>query len=224
MKMLKLCLVPLMFAAGSARADDIIINLDATTLSGSAGSLLSFNTTITSVDMQTIDLNDISVSLPGMFTVDQTPFLLGPPTVGALGTTADFTLFTVTIDDPYTDPFGPVAGTVTILGGLESGNGYDPSVMNYLGQTGFTVNAVASETSDVPEVSTVWMLSLGIVCLWLIRRRRRAVGYCRSGTTRIRSRNCVSTPAHIADRFAGFLRCSHRLQRGLLTRKCSLQT
>lgn len=170
MKTLKLCLATLLFAAGSAWATDVYIMLDAPTLTGSSGDLLSFNGTITSNDMVTIDLNEINVSLPGMFTVDETPFLLGPPTIDPLGTTIDFTLFTVAINAPYTDPLEPVNGTITILGGLESGNVYDPTTTSYLGQAGFTVDVAT------PEYSTAGMLLPGVTCLWLIRRRRRTVG------------------------------------------------
>jgi len=169
MKTLKLCLATLLFAA-SAWATDVYITLDAPTLTASPGDLLSFNGTITSEHMVTIDLNDISVSLAGMLLVDETSFLLGPPTVDPLGTTVDFTLFTVAVNAPYTDPLGPVNGTITILGGLESGNVYDPTATSYLGQTGFTVDVAT------PEISTAWMLLPGVTCLWLIRRRRRTVG------------------------------------------------
>jgi hypothetical protein len=58
MKTLKLCLATLLFAA-SAWATDVYITLDAPTLTASPGDLLSFNGTITSEHMVTIDLNDI---------------------------------------------------------------------------------------------------------------------------------------------------------------------
>jgi hypothetical protein len=185
MKTLKLCLATLLFAAGSAWADDLVINLDAATLTGSSGDLLSFSGTITSNDLAPIDLNDISVSLAG--NVHRRPDAVS---VGAIygrrpWNTVDFTLFTVTIDAPYTDPFGPVEGTVTILDGVESGNVYDASAVNYLGQTGFTVDPVGPEISTVPEVSTVWMLLPVVVCLWWIGRRRRTVGCGPAGATRV---------------------------------------
>ena len=169
MKTLPLFLTALLLAAGCARASDITINLDETTLTGGPGGILTFTGTITDNDSATVDLNELDVSLAGMFSVDNTPFLLGPPTVAAGETTVDFTLFTVTIDDPYTDPFGPVGGTVTILGGEEVDNVYESTAINPLGEADFTVNVAAA----VPEVGTPWMVLPALALVFLLCRQRR---------------------------------------------------
>src|SRR5580704_1762459 len=98
--------------------------------------------------MMPVDLNNIDVSLAGMFSVDVSPFFAGPPTVDAstslvTSRTVDFALFTVLVNQPYTAPPGPQTGVLTILGGVEGVNGYDPSVQNFLGSVTFDVNVIA---------------------------------------------------------------------------------
>ena len=177
MKILQLCLAGALLAAGSAWANGIVIHLNPSIVLSSPGAFLSFNATITSLDYLEIDLNNIDVNLPGLFTVDVTPFLLGPPTVDPLATTVSFTLFTVAIADPYTDAFGPVTGTLTIKGGTESGGFYDPTTNDPLGQVEFTVNVVAPDPSTgvAPEPSTAWMLLPALGLVWSKRGRLRWV-------------------------------------------------
>src|ERR1700722_4627806 len=172
MKSLQFCLAALLIA-GCAHADEITINLDAPLQNASAGDLLSFMGTITNNDVVTIDLNAVSVSIPGLFAADETPFItFGPPTVDGGQTTVDFTLFTVTVGNPFTDPSGMYTGTATVLGNVETGGVYDPNAMDFLGDTTFSVNVTGGTVGSVPEVSTIWMLLPALGFLFVLRRRR----------------------------------------------------
>ncbi len=161
-------LVILMLGCGVACADPISLVLDASQLNAGPGQQVTFTGTIFNNDTATVDLNSISVSLAGQFTVDTTPFLLGPPTVAASGTTGDFSLFNVTVNDPYTDPSGIYSGTVTILGGVEGAGGYDPTTQNFLGSAAFSLD-VPAQTSVAPETSSFVLLLTGFLLLLLGR-------------------------------------------------------
>jgi hypothetical protein len=175
MKSLQLCFAALLIA-GCARADEITINLDAPLQNASPGDILTFMGTVTSNDVFTIDLNAVNVSIPGLFAADETPFItFGPPTVDGGQTTVDFTLFTVSVDNPYTDPSGIVVGTATVLGNVETGGVYDGNAQDFLGQTTFSVNVTAGTVGSVPEVSTVWMLLPALGLLFVVKHRRRAI-------------------------------------------------
>ena len=167
-------LVILMLGCGVACADPISLVLDSSQLSAGPGQQVTFTGTIFNNDTATVDLNSISVSLAGQFTVDSTPFFLGPLTVGASGTTVDFSLFNVTVNDPFTDPGGIYSGVVTILGGVEGPNGYDPTTQNFLGSSAFSVNA--STPSAAPEPSSFALLLTGGLLL-LAGRRRMGAGW-----------------------------------------------
>ncbi len=165
MKIRSVFLTVLLLTAGRAFADDLTMNLDASTLTVSPGGQVTFTGTITNNDASILDLNSISVTLGGQFGVDTTPFFSGPLTVAANGSTIDFPLFTVTANSPYTDPLGPQTGTVTILGGVESpAVGYDPTAENQLGSTGFAVDVIA----PAPEISPGWMVLTagGLLLVW----------------------------------------------------------
>ncbi len=112
MKKTNLVLAALILGAGSCFADVVTINLDAPSVSGQPGDILT-------------------VTLDGMFVTNVTPFFSGPPTVDPGSQTVDFGLLLVTVLTPYTDPVGPHTGTITILGGMEGPGG--PRRQNILG-------------------------------------------------------------------------------------------
>ena len=67
------------------------------------------------------------------------------------GATVDYGCFTVTVANPYTDPFGVVTGTVSVLGGAEGPAGYIPTTQDLLGSTVFSVNVTAPVTTPDPS-------------------------------------------------------------------------
>jgi hypothetical protein len=147
--------------AATAWADDVLITLDSDTLTALPGQTVTFSGSIFNEDSSTVDLNGIDVTLNGMlFQIDLTPFFFGPPTVGASNPpfdtdTGDFQLFSVTVDDPYDAAYGVESGSVTILGGVEVGNVYDPTQQNPLGSTKFNVDVDVVVT---PEPSTLALM------------------------------------------------------------------
>jgi hypothetical protein len=174
MKTLQLCLASLLIAAGCARASNVIVMLDTASLSGSPGDVLSFSGTITNNDLATIDLNQLDISIPGLFSTDGSPFLFGPFTVAGGQTTVDFTFFTISVDNPYTDPSALVTGAATVLGGVEVGGAYDGAALNDLGETTFSVN-VEGGAASAPEVATSWTLLPAICFLLLVHRKMRSL-------------------------------------------------
>lgn len=157
------------FAVGSAWADDVVVVLDSVAITAAPGNQITFGGIIFNNGLSTVDLNGISISLNGMFTVDTTPFFSGPLTVSAPGPfsfpqTGDFSMFNVTVNSPYTDPDGLNMGTLTILGNVEGSGGYDPTIENSLGSTQFFVAVVTT-----PEPSAFLLILLGTALLVLFQ-------------------------------------------------------
>jgi hypothetical protein len=161
-------------ACAPAWADAVTIALDLSLINASPGQQVTFSGVIINNELAPVDLNGISITLNGMFTVDTTPFFLGPPTVAASAPsapsqTSDFALFNVLVDLPYTDPLGVKSGILTILGGIEGVNGYDPSVQDFLGSTTFSVNV-----GTVPEPSCLTLILTGAALVFVYRALIRA--------------------------------------------------
>jgi len=180
MRIYTFILAALLVAGGPLRADVLFIALDVSTVTLNPGQAFTFSGAITNDVQSTVDLNGIDVTLDGsLFQVDVTPFFSGPPTVAAGTFTPSFTLFSVTVDLPYTAPPGIQTGTLTILGGVEIGSIYDPTVQDFLGSAPFTVNVVST-----PEPSTFAMIApailAGIGLLSHKRKKRRLRGGGRS--------------------------------------------
>src|ERR1700722_3716391 len=117
----------------SASRRRLLIALDVSTENLNPGQTFTFSGAITNDAQSTVDLNGIDVTLDGsLFQVDVSPFFSGPPTVAAGTSTQSFAQFSVTVDLPYTAPPGIQTGTLTILGGVEMGNAYDPTVQDFL--------------------------------------------------------------------------------------------
>ena len=90
--------------------------------------------------------------------------------MGPEATTLPFTLFSVTVDLPYTAPPGDTDGNLTILGGVEVGGIYDPTVQDFLGSAPFNVNVVST-----PEPSTFAMMAAAMLAGigFLLHKRRK---------------------------------------------------
>jgi hypothetical protein len=172
MRMQMLLLAALLSVAGRGFASDITINLDEPFQMVQPGDLITFTATIVNNDAAIVDLNFINVNLSGTgFSVDESPFFLGPPTVGAstglpLTQTIDFEMFDVMAAGDA--PPGLNTGTVTILGGSEGPGGYDPDTQNVLGSATFQITIT-------PEPSTFGITFMAIAALYLLRRRRNNV-------------------------------------------------
>lgn len=160
-----------MLFAGSLWASDLTIQLYNPVATLGPGESFAFYGNIFNLNANPVDLNNIDISLDGMlFQVDSTPFLSGPATVGALPDipwTGPFELFSVTVNSLFTDTPGPKVGTVTILGGAEVANVYDPTTQNVLGTVPFLVIVT-------PEPGTFGLVALAALSgLWFRRTARR---------------------------------------------------
>ena len=152
----------------------VVLQLTATTQDASPGQTIVFGGLIINNHPEIIDLNGLSISLAGPFTFDVSPFFdfSAPLSVDANGgSTAVYDWFTVTVADPYTDPFGVVNGTITLQGGLQGPNGYDPLAQDVLATVDFSVNVVSPDTgTDVPEPASTPLLLCLLILLSLARR------------------------------------------------------
>jgi hypothetical protein len=167
-------LFALLLAGARGWASDVQIQLDSSTLTASPGGTVTFSGVIVNEDSFVIDLNSIDVTLDGMFMVDDTPFFLGPASIGTpSGTqTIDFQMFAVIVNLPYTDPPGIKTGTLTILGNVETNGVPNLNVQNPLGSATFGVNV----TGAVPEPSTFALMLAAMAgaggLVWLRRKLR----------------------------------------------------
>jgi hypothetical protein len=167
-------LFALLLVSSNVWATDVFVQFDSPTLTAGPGDTITFSGIIVNNDSFAIDLNGIDISLNGMFTTDNTPFFLGPFSIDAPpGTTQtiDFDLFSVTVNDPYTDPFGIQTGIVTILGNVETNGTPNMAIFNSLGSATFNVDVTTPEPSSFAMMLT----SLAGVTLISWRRRTRRV-------------------------------------------------
>jgi hypothetical protein len=177
--------VPLLLLSGlpAARAS-ILLTLETPSQTAVPGQTLTFLGTISNLYNAPVDLNQIAITLTGPFAIETSMFFdaSAPLSVAAApGTTGSYAWFTLTVDNPYPGPFGPVGGTVSILGGVQGPGGYDPTTLDLLASVGFTVNVTAATplppappvSGEVPEPSTWALFAAGSGLIWWMRRGSR---------------------------------------------------
>jgi hypothetical protein len=162
----------LILAANVANASSIIaLSFDSAAQNAMPGSTIFFTGTVTNTGVGVVDLNGLVVNLNGQFMTDVTPFFgNAPPSIAGGSTTTDYEMFTIQVGIPFAGPPGIQVGTVTLLGGVEGPNGYDPTTQNILGSAGFDVNV----TSSSPEPSSVALMVFGCAALWVAALRNRS--------------------------------------------------
>lgn len=136
--------------------------LDFPSLIAYPGQTVTFTGYLVNNDNQIQYLNSCQVNMAGQFSTDcSASFLVEAPyTLDPLGTSYDFDMFTVTVNNPYTDAFGPQNGTFDVLGGPGG-----VSDNNVLGSASFTVDA------EVPEPAVGSLLALGLAALAAWKRK-----------------------------------------------------
>ena len=170
-------IVSLLLLSGVPAWANVVLHLDAPNQNALPGATITFTGYIVNNYSAIVDLNNIDVTLSGMFLPDTNPFyaVTAPFSVAASpGATVDYAWFSVTVANPYTAPFGVVSGTVSILGGVEGPGGYDPTAQTLLGSTGFWVNVTPPVSA--PDPSTWSLIMIGGILLgfgrWRLTRRR----------------------------------------------------
>lgn len=146
------------FAAG-ANADQLLVNLDSSTLNGSGGSTLAFTGTLTNTTSNILFINSDSFTFQISGALDDTPFLTNAPiSLAAMAMSADFAMFDVNV--PLLQKPGLYSGVFTVLGGT------DASQLNNLGSASFSVNV------PTPEPASYLLLGLGIAALLALGKIR----------------------------------------------------
>ena len=149
-------LIPiLLFAASPLFGVTLIVDLARQAMEAAPGQTVTYSGTMTNLEPGVVDLNGINITFTGQAVVDSVVFFSGPISVAGFGTSDLFPFFQITVDDPYTDPFGSLLGSFTIVGGIEGINGYDGNASDVLGSQNFQLDVVPT-----PEPST-WMLLIG---------------------------------------------------------------
>src|SRR5215469_16787753 len=155
-------LAGLLVVSTRARADSIQISLSQSTLSGTAGSTLVFDATLTNLSTSTVFLNgDTSSTSSLLLTVNDNPFLNNAPLSLAAGASSGtFEIFDVIIAAGIA-PGVYTLNDFTILGGV-GGSDLTP-----VGSATFTVDVL----SPVPEPGTLVLVGSGLIGL-VIRHRK----------------------------------------------------
>jgi len=148
----------------------VVLSLDSVVQNVMPGGTIFVTGTITNTGVDVVDLNGLDVNLNGQFMTDVTPFFVNvPPSIAGGITTADYEIFTVSVGVPFTGSPGIQTGTVTVLGGVEGPNGYDPTTQNILGNATLAVNV----TSSSPEPASMMLMVFGCAALWVTVLRNR---------------------------------------------------
>jgi hypothetical protein len=150
-----------------AFADTISLSLNAPAQSGTAGSTVSFDATVSAPGKNsgTVFLNGDSFNVSSPLIVDDSGFLLDFPLNLDPGDSFSVVLFSIAL--PSNVAAGLYTGSFEILGGADSG------ALDTLGSVDFQVN-VAPTASTVPEPESLMLLAVGLPGVaFLVQRKWR---------------------------------------------------
>ena len=144
-----------------AFADTVFVSISPGTLTGNPGDTLQFFGTLTNTTSSTVFINGDTFTFPPG-TVDDSPFLTAPLSLGPNEVSGSFEMFDVII--PIDLPPATYDGTFNVEGGAD-GNADD-----LLGTSAFHVEV---ESSAVPEPASLGLLASGIAMMLAFAKKRR---------------------------------------------------
>ncbi|MBV8053356.1 MAG: PEP-CTERM sorting domain-containing protein [Acidobacteriaceae bacterium] len=165
----------LLSLSGLASADSLDITLTQVTLTGAAGTTVTFDATLTNLSNTTIFLNGDSFTTSSPFlTVNDNPFLTNAPlSLNAGANSGPFPLFSVLIA-PGATP-GSYGSSASISSNIFTSSNISNSFVILGGASGSDFNTLGSATftvdvSPAPEPSTLVLLASGVGALGVGRR------------------------------------------------------
>ncbi len=163
--------IAFLFGTG-AHADSLGVAATSSTLTGAAGSTVTFDAVLSNAGPAPIYINGDGSTLDSFLTLDDSPLfsLVGDP-INSGSNTGTVAVFNLLIA-PGTLP-GTYSGELfTIYGGADGGAGY---AYDDLADIYFTVKVTGATTppKNTPEPGTLLLVASGIASLALLRRRAK---------------------------------------------------
>ena len=151
----------LLVAGGTNAAADIVVGFDSPDQLAQPGDIIHFFGTINNTGADTVFFNGDDINFVGAPSLDLTDLFFANVPISLDGgfSSGDIELFSITLANPFNDPFVLYPGSYTLTGGI------DGSAQDILASANFSVTP-QEPSSTVPEPATVVLLLTAILLLF----------------------------------------------------------